>query len=61
MRVGAAQADVPLAGPAPESIAVSAGSPQAKPVDLKAAAMGDAAVQAMLDVFPTEIEDVEEI
>ena len=32
-----------------------------KPADLKAAAMGDAAVQAMLDVFPAEIEDVEEI
>ena len=30
-------------------------------VDLKASAMSDAAVQAMLDVFPAEIEDVEEI
>ena len=33
----------------------------AKPMDLKATAMSDAAVQAMLDVFPAEIEDVEEI
>ena len=32
-----------------------------KPADLKAAVMSDAAVQAMLDVFPAEIEDVEEI
>jgi hypothetical protein len=31
------------------------------PVDLKAAAMRDTTVQAMLDVFPAEIEDVEEI
>ena len=31
------------------------------PVDLKASVMSDAAVQAMLDVFPAEIEDVEEI
>jgi hypothetical protein len=30
-------------------------------VDLKAAAMEDTTVQAMLDVFPAEIEDVEEI
>ena len=35
--------------------------PALKPVDLKAAAMTDAAVQALLDVFPAEIEDVEEI
>ena len=33
----------------------------ATPMDLKATAMNDAAVQAMLDVFPAEIEDVEEI
>jgi len=34
---------------------------QSKPVDLKTTAMGDSAVQAMLDVFPAEIENVEEI
>ena len=32
-----------------------------KPADLKTAAMADSAVQAMLDVFPAEIENVEEI
>ena len=32
-----------------------------KPVDLKTTAMTDSAVQAMLDVFPAEIENVEEI
>jgi hypothetical protein len=35
--------------------------PAAKPADLKTAAMADTAVQAMLDVFPAEIENVEEI
>jgi DNA polymerase-3 subunit gamma/tau len=34
---------------------------QLKPPDLKSNAMGDSAVQAMLDVFPAEIENVEEI
>jgi DNA polymerase-3 subunit gamma/tau len=53
MTVGAAQAEAPAA--AVETPA----SP--KPVDLKTVAMDDAAVQAMLDVFPAEIEDVEEI
>ena len=32
-----------------------------KPADLKTTAMTDSAVQAMLDVFPAEIEKVEEI
>jgi DNA polymerase III subunit gamma/tau len=32
-----------------------------KPTDLKSTAMADTTVQAMLDVFPAEIEDVEEI
>ena len=32
-----------------------------RPPDLKTTAMGDSAVQAMLDVFPAEIENVEEI
>ena len=34
---------------------------QPKPADLKTTAMADSAVQAMLDVFPAEIENVEEI
>jgi DNA polymerase-3 subunit gamma/tau len=46
---------------APVSPAAFASGSIPKPVDLKAAALGDAAVQAMLDVFPAEIEDVEEI
>jgi DNA polymerase-3 subunit gamma/tau len=45
----------------PVSPAAFASGSVPKPVDLKAAALGDAAVQAMLDVFPAEIEDVEEI
>ena len=57
MPVGAAQAEAPAAEPA----ASTAGLTPSKSVDLKAAAMSDAAVQAMLDVFPTDIEDVEEI
>ncbi len=57
MTVAAAQAEAPAATPAP-----AGAQPQPpKPPDLKAAALGDAAVQAMLDVFPTDIEDVEEI
>jgi DNA polymerase-3 subunit gamma/tau len=56
MAVVAAQQDAPA-----EPVAVEAGTGSTKPVDLKAAAMTDAAVQAMLDVFPAEIEDVEEI
>ena len=46
---------------ASEPAAASAGAPPQKRVDLKAAALGDATVQAMLDVFPAEIEDVEEL
>ena len=56
MPVVSAQQDGPAEPPVPQ-----AGAPVLKPVDLKAAAMSDAAVQAMLDVFPAEIEDVEEI
>jgi DNA polymerase III subunit gamma/tau len=56
MTVGAAQAegmsDAAPAGPGPS---------QSKPPDLKTTAMADSAVQAMLDVFPAEIENVEEI
>jgi DNA polymerase-3 subunit gamma/tau len=57
MPVGAAQAEL-VAEPAGVAAVAAA---QAKPVDLKSAAMADSAVQAMLDVFPAEIEDVEEI
>jgi DNA polymerase III subunit gamma/tau len=56
MSVVSAQQDVPADAPAPQG-----GAAAVRPVDLKAAAMTDAAVQAMLDVFPAEIEDVEEI
>jgi DNA polymerase-3 subunit gamma/tau len=57
MPVGAAQSEAPAAEP----VAGAPGLAPTKSVDLKAAAMSDAAVQAMLDVFPTDIEDVEEI
>jgi DNA polymerase-3 subunit gamma/tau len=57
MPVGAAQTEAPAAEPA----AGLPGLAPPKAVDLKAAAMSDAAVQAMLDVFPADIEDVEEI
>jgi DNA polymerase-3 subunit gamma/tau len=56
MSVVSAQQDGPADAPAPQI-----GAAGVKPADLKAAAMTDAAVQAMLDVFPAEIEDVEEI
>ncbi len=59
MVVGAAQADP---GPgAPKPVGAAAGEGGSKPPDLKTAAMADTAVQAMLDVFPAEIENVEEI
>jgi DNA polymerase-3 subunit gamma/tau len=45
--------------PAVEAAASSAGPP--KLADLRAEAMADSAVQAMLDVFPAEIRDVEEM
>ena len=53
----AAQAD------APPVKADTAAGPQrgSSPPDLKTTAMSDSAVQAMLDVFPAEIENVEEI
>jgi DNA polymerase-3 subunit gamma/tau len=46
-----------------EQAAVAAGpvGTPSKPADLKTSAMADTAVQAMLDVFPAEIENVEEI
>jgi hypothetical protein len=57
--VGAVQVDAST--PVPDTTAVAAASPSAKPADLRTAAMADSAVQAMLDVFPAEIENVEEI
>jgi DNA polymerase-3 subunit gamma/tau len=56
MPVVAAQADT-----APQPAAVAAGVAPSKPADLRTTAMADSAVQAMLDVFPAEIENVEEI
>ena len=63
MPVVAAQQDAP-AEPRPLAGATGTGDVAVKSggaIDLKASAMSDAAVQAMLDVFPAEIEDVEEI
>ncbi|RPI49418.1 MAG: hypothetical protein EHM55_23800 [Acidobacteria bacterium] len=57
--VGAAQAEP--AADAPKAVGAAAGESGSKPPDLKTAAMADSAVQAMLDVFPAEIENVEEI
>ena len=59
MVVTAIQAEA--SAPIPEANAVAAESPSAKPADLRTTAMADSAVQAMLDVFPAEIENVEEI
>jgi hypothetical protein len=59
MTVGAAQAE---GAPEPVSAGGSLSGPaESKPPDLKTTAMADSAVQAMLDVFPAEIENVEEI
>jgi DNA polymerase-3 subunit gamma/tau len=58
MPVVAAQADGVAA---PVAAAAGAAVSQPKPPDLKTSAMSDSAVQAMLDVFPAEIEKVEEI
>jgi hypothetical protein len=57
MTVGAAQSEAAVDALPPPGSSV-AGS---KPADLKTTAMTDSAVQAMLDVFPAEIENVEEI
>jgi hypothetical protein len=48
----------PAATPAP---AASTEKPKGGNRDLKAEAMSSSAVQAMLDVFPAEIRDVEEM
>jgi DNA polymerase-3 subunit gamma/tau len=62
MPVGAAQSDHAPAPAGLEAGAVAgAVAASQKPVDLRTTAMADSAVQAMLDVFPAEIENVEEI
>jgi DNA polymerase-3 subunit gamma/tau len=55
-----------IAGKRMPVAAAEAGAPNppvvpVRPADLKTTAMADSAVQAMLDVFPAEIENVEEI
>ena len=45
----------------PESRIPDPGPPAEKKRDLKAEAMSSSTVQAMLDVFPAEIRDVEEM
>ncbi len=55
--VGAAQADVPGESHTPASPAAA----QPKAADLRTTVMADSAVQAMLDVFPADIETIEEI
>ncbi len=57
MTVGAAQSEAAVDALPPPGSPVAA----SKPADLKTTAMTDSAVQAMLDVFPAEIENVEEI
>jgi hypothetical protein len=49
------------AGTASAASAPAAGSSDAAKRDLKAEALSSSGVQAMLDVFPAEIRDVEEI
>jgi DNA polymerase-3 subunit gamma/tau len=56
--VTAVQAQAPAAASEP---AASAAPPEAPTRDLKAEAMSSSAVQAMLDVFPAKIRDVEEM
>jgi len=60
-RVVVAAIQVEASAQAPEANAAAAESQSAKPADLRTAAMADSVVQAMLDVFPAEIENVEEI
>jgi DNA polymerase-3 subunit gamma/tau len=59
MPVVAAQAEGVAEPVAAAAVAGAASQPTR--ADLKTTAMGDSAVQAMLDVFPAEIENVEEI
>ena len=57
--VVAVQADAPAAAPA--AAAEQPAASESAKRDLKAEAMSSSAVQAMLDVFPAEIRDVEEM
>jgi DNA polymerase III gamma/tau subunit len=62
MPVVAEQVDTAVPAPIKDAVVTGTGGPaQPKGADLKSAAMADSAVQAMLDVFPAEIENVEEI
>ena len=56
--VAAVQAADDGAAPEPEKASASAPAPKR---DLKAEAMSSTGVQALLDVFPAEIRDVEEL
>jgi DNA polymerase-3 subunit gamma/tau len=56
-----AEAGVPNPGPDPASRIPDSGQVPPKKRDLKAEAMSSSAVQAMLEVFPAEIRDVEEM
>ncbi len=57
--VTAVQSADEASAPEPEQKAAAAGSPEKR--DLKAEAMSSTGVQALLDVFPAEIRDVEEM
>ena len=59
--VNAVQAAVPQDLSPPSSEPIDTPPPAASSRDLKAEAMSSSAVQAMLDVFPAEIRDVEEM
>ena len=59
--VTAVQAAAPQDPSPPSSEPIDTPSPAAARRDLKAEAMSSSAVQAMLDVFPAEIRDVEEM
>jgi hypothetical protein len=66
LAVQAPSSDVPAAERVPDAAGIAPGSPPPRDGadgkrDLKAEAMASSAVQAMLDVFPAEIRDVEEM
>jgi hypothetical protein len=57
--VAAVQGDVPPAAPAGDAAATAAAADRKSA--LREQALADAGVQAMLEVFPAEIRDVEEM
>jgi DNA polymerase-3 subunit gamma/tau len=57
----AAEPETPATAPAAAAASPSAEKVKSGPRDLKAEALSSSAVQAMLDVFPAEIRDVEEL